>query len=76
MVADGRDSLLIAWWPPVLAGLAITFTVMGVNMLGIGCVTPSILDCVTEHTDTRCAGDPEWELSTDTLSTVRMPRGT
>ena len=34
MVADGRDYLLIAWWLPVLPGLAITFTVMGVNMLG------------------------------------------
>jgi peptide/nickel transport system permease protein len=34
MVADGRDYLLIAWWLPVFPGLAITVTVMGVNMLG------------------------------------------
>jgi peptide/nickel transport system permease protein len=34
MVADGRDYLLIAWWLSVFPGLAITLTVMGVNLLG------------------------------------------
>ena len=34
MVADGRDYLLIAWWLSVFPGLAITLTVMSVNMLG------------------------------------------
>ena len=34
MVADGRDYLLIAWWLSVLPGVAITLTVMSVNMLG------------------------------------------
>ena len=34
MVADGRDYLLIAWWLSVFPGVAITLTVMSVNMLG------------------------------------------
>jgi peptide/nickel transport system permease protein len=34
MVADGRDYLLIAWWLSVFPGLAITLTVMAVNLLG------------------------------------------
>ena len=34
MVADGRDYLLIAWWLSVFPGLAISLTVMGVNLLG------------------------------------------
>ena len=34
MVADGRDYLLIVWWLSVFPGVAITLTVMSVNLLG------------------------------------------
>jgi peptide/nickel transport system permease protein len=34
MLADGRELLTVAWWPATLPGLAITLTVMGVNLLG------------------------------------------
>jgi len=34
MVADGRDYLGDAWWVSVFPGLAILFTVLGINLLG------------------------------------------
>jgi len=34
MLSDGREMLTVAWWPATLPGIAITVTVMGVNLLG------------------------------------------
>jgi peptide/nickel transport system permease protein len=34
MVAEGRQYLTTSWWVPMLPGLAIFFTVMGVNLFG------------------------------------------
>ena len=34
MLADGRTYLSTAWWPATLPGLAIMFTVLGINMIG------------------------------------------
>lgn len=34
MVAEGRQYLTTNWWVPMLPGLAIFFTVMGVNLFG------------------------------------------
>jgi peptide/nickel transport system permease protein len=34
MVADGRDYLADAWWVSVFPGLAILFTVLGINLCG------------------------------------------
>jgi peptide/nickel transport system permease protein len=34
MLNDGREALRIAWWPATMSGLAIMFTVLGVNALG------------------------------------------
>ena len=34
MVADGRTLITTAWWVAVLPGLAIMFTVLGMNLLG------------------------------------------
>jgi peptide/nickel transport system permease protein len=34
MLADGRQYLSTAWWPATLPGLAIMFTVLGINMIG------------------------------------------
>ncbi|MBI4640356.1 MAG: ABC transporter permease [Candidatus Tectomicrobia bacterium] len=36
MLSGGRDYLRIAWWITVFPGLAITVTVLGINMLGDG----------------------------------------
>lgn len=36
MVAQGRDSLLSAWWVSTFPGLMISFTVIGFNLLGDG----------------------------------------
>jgi peptide/nickel transport system permease protein len=36
MLAEGREVFRIAWWNAVFPGLAILFTVMGVNLLGDG----------------------------------------
>jgi peptide/nickel transport system permease protein len=35
-LADGRNYLLIAWWPATLPGLAIMITVLGINLIGDG----------------------------------------
>ncbi len=34
MIADGREYLQDAWWLPVFPGLAISVTVLGVNLIG------------------------------------------
>ena len=34
MLAEGRDYLLRAWWLATLPGLALTITVLGVNLTG------------------------------------------
>lgn len=34
MVAEGKDVLSIAWWLSAFPGLAILFTVLGINLLG------------------------------------------
>ena len=34
MLNDGREVLRVAWWPATMPGLAIMFTVLGVNALG------------------------------------------
>ena len=34
MLADGRDYLTIAWWMTIPAGIAITVTVLGMNIFG------------------------------------------
>lgn len=34
MVAEGRDYIYVAWWVCTYPGLAIMFTVLGVNLLG------------------------------------------
>ena len=34
MLADGRDYLTVAWWMTVPAGIAITVTVLGMNIFG------------------------------------------
>jgi peptide/nickel transport system permease protein len=34
MLADGRDHLTVAWWVATLPGVAITLTILGVNLLG------------------------------------------
>lgn len=34
MVSEGRQYLTTSWWVPMLPGLAIFFTVMGVNLFG------------------------------------------
>lgn len=34
MIADGREYLQDAWWLPVFPGLAISITVLGVNLIG------------------------------------------
>ena len=34
MLADGRDYLTVAWWVATLPGVAITLTIVGVNLLG------------------------------------------
>lgn len=36
MIAQGRDYLISAWWIATLPGLAVSFTVLGFNMLGDG----------------------------------------
>jgi peptide/nickel transport system permease protein len=36
MIADGRDSLITAWWIATFPGLAIVFTVTAFNLLGDG----------------------------------------
>ncbi|MBI2873572.1 MAG: ABC transporter permease [Firmicutes bacterium] len=44
MLAEGRDYMRTAWWVATFPGLAILFTVMGVNMLG---------DWMRDHWDPR-----------------------
>jgi peptide/nickel transport system permease protein len=34
MVSEGRASIADAWWVAVIPGLAITFLVLSVNLLG------------------------------------------
>ncbi len=34
LIAEGRNYLATAWWIPTFAGLAITMTVLGTNLLG------------------------------------------
>lgn len=34
VLADGRDYILIAWWPTTLPGVAIFVTVLSVNLIG------------------------------------------
>ena len=34
MLADGRTYLVVAWWLVPIPGLAITVTVIGVNLFG------------------------------------------
>ena len=34
MIADGREYVTDAWWLPVFPGIAITITVLGINLLG------------------------------------------
>ncbi len=34
MIADGREHLSSAWWISTFPGLAIMFTVLGINLLG------------------------------------------
>jgi peptide/nickel transport system permease protein len=34
MLAEGKDYMMIAWWLSVIPGLAIVFTVLGINLLG------------------------------------------
>jgi peptide/nickel transport system permease protein len=34
LIAEGRNYLATAWWIPTFAGLAITITVLGTNLLG------------------------------------------
>jgi peptide/nickel transport system permease protein len=34
LIAEGRNYLATAWWIPTFAGLAITMTVLGANLLG------------------------------------------
>lgn len=34
MLADGRNHIFTSWWMTVLPGLAIFFTVLGINLLG------------------------------------------
>ena len=34
MVADGREHIAMAWWISTFPGLAILFTVLGINLLG------------------------------------------
>jgi ABC-type dipeptide/oligopeptide/nickel transport system permease subunit len=34
MLADGRQFLVVAWWPATLPGLAIMLTVLGINLIG------------------------------------------
>ena len=34
MLADGRDYLTVAWWMATLPGVAITATILGVNLVG------------------------------------------
>ena len=34
MLADGRDYLRVAWWVATFPGVAITLTIVGVNLLG------------------------------------------
>ncbi len=36
MVADGRNSLLNAWWVSTMPGLAIVFLVLAINLFGEG----------------------------------------
>jgi len=36
MVADGRGSLMIAWWVSTLPGMAILFLVLSINLFGEG----------------------------------------
>jgi peptide/nickel transport system permease protein len=44
MLADGRSYIVFAWWLAALPGLAITITVIGVNLLG---------DWLRDHLDPR-----------------------
>jgi peptide/nickel transport system permease protein len=44
MLADGRSYIIFAWWLAALPGLAITITVIGVNLLG---------DWLRDHLDPR-----------------------
>ena len=34
MLADGRNYMTVAWWLATIPGLAITFTVIGINLFG------------------------------------------
>jgi peptide/nickel transport system permease protein len=34
MLADGRDYLTTEWWLATLPGVAITVTILGVNLVG------------------------------------------
>ncbi len=34
MLADGREVIRLAWWPATVPGLAIMFTVLGINVVG------------------------------------------
>jgi peptide/nickel transport system permease protein len=34
MLADGRTYLVVAWWLVTIPGLAISLTVIGVNLFG------------------------------------------
>jgi peptide/nickel transport system permease protein len=34
MLSEGKDYMMIAWWPSVIPGLAIILTVLGINLLG------------------------------------------
>jgi peptide/nickel transport system permease protein len=34
MVADGRQTLLTAWWVSTIPGIAIALTVLGFNLVG------------------------------------------
>jgi peptide/nickel transport system permease protein len=46
MLADGRSYIVFAWWLAAIPGLAITTTVIGVNLLG---------DWLRDHLDPRLA---------------------
>jgi ABC-type dipeptide/oligopeptide/nickel transport system permease subunit len=38
MLSEGREYLATAWWLSVFPGLAIMLLVLGINLLGDGCV--------------------------------------
>ena len=36
MLSEGREVFNVAWWNAVFPGLAIVWTVLGINLLGDG----------------------------------------